>query len=107
MTPPKHDALLEEHKRKYSFYYHRAEKFESTAMNAICWLNECITLAVHSNRKHLPAVVLKVLEKTTVTAEAQFVEVSSIIRKGYTYRSLTDEQREAMEKGCLRIEFAE
>ena len=98
---------LVSHRAKYAFYYERATPLEAGAMEALCFLNICVTLAVHGRRNALPPQVLAALEKTTNVVEAQFMEVAGIIRAGPTIALLAPNQRSAMEAGCLTIQFLE
>ena len=101
------DFELVSHRETYAFYYEQARSLEAGAMDALCYLNTCLTLAVHGGRNYLSAEVLAALEKTTNVLESQFMEMAGIIRAGPTFGSLSETQRAAMEAGCLRIEFAE
>jgi hypothetical protein len=101
------DADLETHRSRYSFYYERASPLELGAMDALCSLHICVTLAVHGNRNLLHPEVLAALEKTTDVVEAQFMEVCGVIRTGPAFAALTDGQRAAMESGCLTVPFLE
>lgn len=102
---PHSDPDISAHRAAYSFYYERADESETTAMNALCFLNISLTLAVHGNRNHLPTEVLEVLNKTTNVVELQFMEVANFIRSGNAFQSLTSNEQSAMETGCLRIHF--
>jgi hypothetical protein len=101
------DFELISHRAKYAFYYERATALEVGAMEALCFLNICVTLAVHGRRNQLPPEVLAALEKTTNVLESQLMEVVGIIRAGPTLALLTESQWAAMEAGCLTIQFLE
>ena len=98
---------LVSHRETYAFYYERAQSLEAGAMDALCYLNTCLTLAVHGQRNFLPPEVLAALEKTTNVLESQFMEVVGIIRSGPTFRLLSVNQRAAMEAACLTVQFLE